>query len=176
MTEMIDISSAKLSVDDMYKNLSEIVEEIVVKQSGNLDKVVKKLSNIDSLSNEELRKLMITTSIEAYTISNFKEQSSLKDACATALYKEGIANSFNTLTGTVEARKNASVKDNLDKQIVMILYTNVCDRLKAKVDEAHRLSNILSNILISRASDAKLYYNPRSEVMVDINNGEVEVF
>lgn len=176
MADMIDISSAKLNVDDMYKNLSEIVEEIVIKQSGNLDKVVKKLSNIDSLSNEELRKLMITTSIEAYTISNFKEQSSLKDACATALYKEGIANSFNTLAGTVEARKNASVKDNLDKQIVMILYTNVCDRLKAKVDEAHRLSNILSNILISRASDAKLYYNPRSEVMVDINNGEVEVF
>ena len=49
--------------------------------------------------------------------------------------------------------------------------------LKAKVDEAHRLANVLSNVLISRASDAKLQYNPRSEEMVSFNDqNELEVF
>lgn len=174
---MIDITNAKLTVEDMYSNLSEIVDSIVTKQTKALDTVVKKLSKIDTLTNDELRSLMITVSVEAYTLSNFKEQSSLKDACASALYKEGVANSYNTLSGTVESRKNQSIQDNIDKQVVNILYSNVCDRFKAKVDEAHRLANVLSNILISRASDAKLQYNPRSEEMVSFNdNNELEVF
>lgn len=167
---MVDIKNAKTSVDDVYDNLDEIVNDIISKQSKALDNVVKKLAKVETMTNEEIRSMMIITSIEAYNISEFKEQSALKDACATALYKEALADSFNILSGTVEARKNASVKNNLDKQVVAILYTNVCDRLKAKVDEAHRLSNILSNILISRASDAKLSYNPRSEIT---NNTEV---
>ena len=174
---MVDITTAKTNTDDLYKNLSEIVDEIVNKQCKTLDGAIKKLSKIDILSNEEIRKLMITTSVEAYTLSTFKEQSSLKDACATALYKEGIATSYNNLTGTVESRKNQSAKDNLDKQVVAILYTNVCDRLKAKVDEAHRITNVLSNVLISRASDAKLQYNPRSEedrlISIDPETGEI---
>lgn len=170
---MIDINEAKLNVDGVYKNLSEIVDDIVNKQTINLDSTIKKLSAIDSMSNEDLRNCMMLISIEAYTLSTFKEQSSLKDACATALYKEGVADSFNTLSGTVEARKNQSVQDNMDKQIVNILYTSVSDRFKSKVDEAHRIANVISNVLISRASDAKLYYNPRSEAF---ETEEEEVF
>ena len=177
---MIDIKDAKLQVDDMTKSLSEIVNDIVDKQSKTLDDLVKKLHKVDELTNDEIRKLLISVSVEAYILSNYKEQSSLKESCATALYKEGMANSYNINSGTVESRKNQSLQDNLDKQIVNILYSNVCDRFTAKVHEAHKLASVLSNILISRASDAKLYYNPRSEGtegMVTITeDGELEVF
>lgn len=177
---MVDIKNAKLQVDDMTKSLSEIVDDIVHKQSKALDDLVKKLHNVDNLSNDEIRKLLISVSIEAYNLSNFKEQSALKESCSSALYKEGLANAYNLNTGTVEARKNQSLQDNLDKQVVNILYSNVCDRFTAKVHEAHKLASVLSNVLISRASDAKLYYNPRSEAtngMVTITeDGEVEVF
>ena len=69
---MIDITNAKLTVEDMYSNLSEIVDSIVTKQTKSLDNVVKKLSKIDTLTNDELRNLMITVSVEAYTLSNLK--------------------------------------------------------------------------------------------------------
>lgn len=169
----IDIKSAKIAADNLYKDLSEIVDEIVSKQSKPLDTLVKKLSKIDTLSNDQIRSMLIIASVEAYNLSEFKEQSSLKESCALALYKEGIANSYNSSTGTVESRKNNSITDNIDKNVVSILYSNVSDRLKSKVDEAHRISKMLSDILISRASDAKLQYNPRSEAMNNRIEGDV---
>ena len=47
-----------------------------------------------------------------------------------------------------------------------MLYTSISGILKAKLDEAHRLVNIIQNIQISRAAEAKLNGSPRSEADV----------
>lgn len=162
---MINIDKADKDVKELFNYLSPIATDIVKKKTKLLDDVIKKLSvDVETLSNEQVRNYMAILSVEAYNLSLDKEQSALKDSCATALYKEGIANSFNGNTGTVESRKNQSTIDNMDKQAVSMLYSVVYELLKTKVDEAHRVVNVLSNILISRSAEAKLQYNPRSEV------------
>lgn len=160
---MLNIDSAKKDTDELFNYLSEVANGIVNRYSEPLDKLVKELSkNVDVLSNEELRKYMAKISIEAYNLSIDREQTALKEMCATALYKEALANSFNGAAGTVDARRNQSTIDTMDKQAVSILYSTVSSLFKAKVDEAHRLASTLSNILISRSAEAKLQYSPRS--------------
>lgn len=160
----IDITDAKNAADKMHKYMSEIAGDVVGKYSAPLDAIVKKLSsNVETCSNEELRSTMISLGIETYNLAMHKENSELKDACANALYKESVATSFNSTAGTVESRKNQSIIDSMNSQAVSILYSSVSSILRTKLDEAHRLANIISGILISRASDAKLTYNPRSE-------------
>lgn len=167
----MNINKEKKLADETANELQTIVSDIVNKQCKNLDIIIKKMSNIEALSNDELRKLMAQSSVESYIISAFRDQSALRELCANALYKEGIANSYNTATGTVEAKKNSSITDNVEKQMVSILYSNIYDTLKTKVDEAHRLTNTISNILISRMTEAKLYYNPMSEAInLEVNN------
>lgn len=160
----ISIEHAKMNVDDMHKQLVEIAESVVKKYSEPIDNIVKKLSkSIDAYSNEDLRILLISLGVETYNLSAHKEDAELRESCAVAIYKEATSRSFNSNQGTVEARKNQSVIDTMDSQAVSILYQSVSGMLSAKLDEAHRLANILNGILISRASDAKLAYNPRSE-------------
>ena len=155
-------------------NLPNILTNITLKAlvDGCYYGIVKKLDkNIETMSNEELRICMIRISIESYHLSVDREQTSLKEACAIALYKEGMANSYGAAAGSVEARKNQSIIDTMDKQAVSILYTTVSSLFKAKVDEAHRLASVIGNILISRSAEAKLYYSPRS-TGDDMNSGE----
>ena len=160
---MIDIKEARKDTDELFQYLSEIADDIVSRYSKILDDLVKKLSkNIDTLSNEELRTYMAKISIEAYNLSIDREHTALKELCAEALYKESQATSFNQAAGTVEARRNQSMIATMDKQAVSMLYSTVAALFKAKVDEAHRLANVLSNILISRSAEAKLQYSPRS--------------
>ena len=160
---MIDFTNANNDTTELYDYLIEIANGVMTKYTKTLDDIVHKLSkDIDTLSNEELRSYMAKLCIEAYNLSINREQSSLKEACANALYKEGLATSFNNTSGTVEARKNQSVIDTMDKQAVQMLYSTISDLFKAKADEAHRLTSTLNGILMSRAADAKLQYNPRN--------------
>ena len=145
-----DFNVADQETKELYDNLVEIANEIIKKYTEPLDKLVKDLSkNIDTCSNEELRTYMGRISIEAYNLGNYKEQSVLKEACATALYKESVAQEYNSATGTVEARKNASTLNTVGKQMVSILYSTVSNLFKTKADEAHRLASTLNGILIS---------------------------
>lgn len=168
---MVNIDKANKEVKELFNYLSPIATDIVKNRTKLLDNTIKKLSvDIETLSNEQIRNYMAILSVEAYNLSLDKEQSALKDSCATALYKEGVATSFSGSVGTVESRKNQSTIDNLDKQAVSILYSTVYELFKTKVDEAHRVVNVLSNILISRSAEAKLQYNPRSEEIIYLNS------
>lgn len=161
---MVNIDQAKLEADTLSNDLAGVVGSLTKKMTGELDTLIAKLSSgIDTLTNNELRDIMARISVEAYYIGIAKEQTSLKDACAEALYKEGLAKSYSLTQGAVEAKKQQAVLDTIDKQAVSILYSTVASLLKTKLDEAHRIVSAVNGVLISRASDAKQFYNPRSE-------------
>ena len=44
----------------------------------------------------------------------------------------------------------------MDKQVVVMIQSAVANGMKSKVDEAHRIVNILSNVLISKNAENKL--------------------
>ena len=164
---MIDeqqIMAAQSDVNETYDYLAGAVQEVTKDIVAPLDKIVKELSKgINLFSNADLWDFQLRLGVEAYILGNIKEQSSLKQACAEALYKEGLAKSYSTTAGAVEAKKQQSVLDTLDKQAVTMLWTTVSNLLKTKCDEAHRLVNIIQGIQISRAAEAK-QQGPRSEV------------
>jgi len=162
MTEKLE--KAKREVDETYNLLLEAVRDVTAQYTAELDGIVKELSKgINLFSNTELWDFQVRLSIAAYVLGNAKEQSSLKEACAEALYKENLARAFNTSVGTQEAKKQASILDSTDKQAISMLYASVASLLKTKCDEAHRLVNVLQGIQISRAAEAKISASPRSE-------------
>lgn len=161
----IKIDQANNDVNEIYFQLSDAAKETIGEIVKPIDDIVKELSKgINLFSNTELWDFQLRLGIESYKLANIKEQSSLKEACAEALYKEGLAKSYAEATGAAETKKQASILASIEKQAVSMLYSSISGILKAKLDEAHRLVNIIQNIQISRAAEAKLNGSPRSEV------------
>ena len=160
----IKIDQANNDVNEVYFQLSDAAKETIGEIVKPIDDIVKELSKgINLFSNTELWDFQLRLGIESYKLANIKEQSSLKEACAEALYKEGLAKSYAEATGAAETKKQASLLASIEKQAVSMLYSSISGILKAKLDEAHRLVNIIQNIQISRAAEAKLNGSPRSE-------------
>lgn len=165
----IKIDQANNDVNEIYFQLSDAAKETIGEIVKPIDDIVKELSKgINLFSNTELWDFQLRLGIESYKLANIKEQSSLKEACAEALYKEGLAKAYAEATGAAETKKQASILASIEKQAVSMLYSSISGILKAKLDEAHRLVNIIQNIQISRAAEAKLNGSPRSEAD-DIN-------
>jgi hypothetical protein len=99
---------------------------------------------------------MLQLTVEAYYLTSIKDSSTLKQECALTLLKTGQANIFNGTAGTQNARNNQAIVDTLDKQVVNVLYNAITNRFKSKLDEIHRMINVLSNVLISKNAEAKL--------------------
>ncbi len=163
----VKIDQVNNDVNEIYFQLSDAAKETIGEIVKPIDDIVKELSKgINLFSNTELWDFQLRLGIESYKLANIKEQSSLKEACAEALYKESIAKSYAETTGAAETKKQASILASIEKQAVFMLYTSISGILKAKLDEAHRLVNIIQNIQISRAAEAKLNGSPRSEADV----------
>ena len=160
----VKIDQVNNDVNEIYFQLSDAAKETIGEIVKPIDDIVKELSKgINLFSNTELWDFQLRLGIESYKLANIKEQSSLKEACAEALYKESLAKSYAEATGAAETKKQASILASIEKQAVFMLYTSISGILKAKLDEAHRLVNIIQNIQISRAAEAKLNGSPRSE-------------
>jgi hypothetical protein len=153
----MNIDNANSQLVDMYTQLRPIVEDVVNKNAKPIDDIIKKIKkNLTTLTNKELQDYMLQLSIETYYFSHIKDMSILKQECAMALLKEGQANSFNSSDGTQSYRNNQATIENVDKQAVNILYNAVANSMKSKLDEAHRIVNVLSGTLISKNAEAKL--------------------
>ena len=160
----VKIDQVNNDVNEIYFQLSDAAKETIGEIVKPIDDIVKELSKgINLFSNTELWDFQLRLGIESYKLANIKEQSSLKEACAEALYKEGLAKAYAEATGAAETKKQASILASIEKQAVSMLYSSISGILKAKLDEAHRLVNIIQNIQISRAAEAKLNGSPRSE-------------
>lgn len=170
----MDIKEANKQLTDVYNDLKPIVESVVNKQSKEIDKIIERIKrNVDTLTNQELQSLMLQLSIEAYYFAHIKDMAILKQEISLALAKESHANSFNSSVGTQSVRHNQAVIDSIDKQTVNILYNAVANNMKSKLDEAHRMINVLSNILISKNAEAKLRVTRDDSDPKDLYNNNV---
>lgn len=154
---MVDIKEANNQLTDVYNQLKPIITSVVEKNAKPIDDLIKKIKKeLTVLTNKELEQYMLQLSIETYYFATVKDSAILKQECANALLKEGQANVFNSTLGTQAVRSNQAVMDTLDKQTVNILYNAVSNNMRSKLDEAHRIVNVLSSVLISKNAEAKL--------------------
>lgn len=153
----MNIENAKQEVAEVYKSLQPIVKEVVSKQSKEIDFIIDKIKkNLTTMTNKELQDYMLQLSIETYYFSQIKDLSVLKQECAIAVSKGAQADIFNKTVGTQVVRSNQAVIDSMDKQVVSMLQSAVANCMKSKLDEAHRMVNVLSNVLISKNAENKL--------------------
>lgn len=145
------------SVEEMYRDLVVIGNELVSKNTAEVDKIIDKFkSNYEFMTNEELRAIAMQLQIEAYYFGQKKDRAVLKQACADALCKEKMAKSYATATGTAANKQNIATIEASDSAAVKMLYEMVANMMKTKLDEIHRLGGVINNVIISRNAEAKL--------------------
>lgn len=153
----MDIKAAQNDVRNMYKDLKPIVDDVVVKHSSSIDMIIKKIKdNLNNLTNKEIREYIMQLSIEAYYFAQDKDMSLLMQECSTAILKVKNADEFNAATGTQSSKSNEAIINSQPQMVTNMVYSAISNRMKSKLDETHRVINMLSSILISNNAEAKL--------------------
>ncbi|MBQ8218469.1 MAG: hypothetical protein IJZ79_01855 [Bacilli bacterium] len=148
---------AKKQVSETYELIKPIVKETVAKNTKEIDNIIDKIKkNLTNLTNKELQDYMLQLSIEAYYFAERKDMSLLMQECAIALSKGAQADIYNRTEGTQAYRNNMAIVDSMDKQTVAMIQSAIANCMKSKLDEAHRIVNVLSNVLISKNAENKL--------------------
>lgn len=149
-------NEALSNVDESYKNISKMVEDIVSKCTKKSDEIIKKISNrVESLSKDELRKNILELSSEVYIISDVKERASLHLELAELLHKEKMAQAFTSASGTQKEKENKAYTEALEEKLVEILHASVESQLKGKILRINEFIENLKSVLISRISEDK---------------------
>ena len=143
--------------DDVYQDLIEITNQVVNVYTGEVNKLIKEATdNVDNMTNEDIRMLIVKLSLQSFQFGDVKEKSSLKAACAETLRKEAYSRSFNISEGSVAAKENQATINTSYQQMVELIYEGAASLFKTKLDEIHRVVDALKTVLMSRMSEAKL--------------------
>ena len=152
-----NVQQALTNCDVTYAELIEIANDICRENIGELNNLVETAyMNIENLSNDAIRDLMLRLSLKSYTFSEIKEKSAFKAALSETLRKEAYSKQFNSLEGSIAVRDNLA-NTNISAEIVVEeIYTLVASLLKTKLSEIHLVISTLQTVLTSRLTEAKL--------------------
>lgn len=152
-----NLQQALDTVELTYSQIIEIANEIVNEYTRDTNLLIKRAAdNTESLNNDAIRTLMLQLSLKSYTFGDVKEKSAIKAECAEILRKEVYAKKFNETDGSVALRENTAIIETSNEIVAETVYNLVANLFKVKLDEMHRVVDVLKTILMSRLSEAKL--------------------
>lgn len=152
-----NVSKALDNIDITYDELIDIANDICSDVTGDLTEMIQSAyNNIENLTNDSIRQLLLKLSLRSYSFAEIKEKSLFKATLGETLRKEAYAKSFNSTEGTVAVRENTSIINTSSEIIAEELYTLVANMFKTRVDEIHRVVDSLKSVLMSRMQEAKL--------------------
>lgn len=153
----INVTRALGTIDVTYDNLIEVANEIFEATCKEIDELmVGAYNDIEKMSNDAIRDLMLRLSLKSYTFSEIKEKSQFKAILGEVHRKEAYAENFNRSEGTVAVRENIAIMNSNGEILAEEIYTLVANMLKTKLDEIHRVVNTLQTVLMTRMQEAKL--------------------
>jgi len=148
---------AQKDVNVMYKNLVQIADDIIKKNTEHLDKTIKQIeNNVENLTDSDLRNYILKLASLAYALGDKVEHADFKRDCANALLKETNAREFNLAAGPVATKQNVALLNTSQETAVNILYNVVADSMKSKLQLTNRMLDSIKNVLISRSAEAKI--------------------
>lgn len=151
------LQTALDNTESTYQELVEVANGIVATYTAEVDQIIAgAVANVESLSNENIRQLLMILALRAFSFGEVKEKSALKAQCAKALHDEMYARQFNQAEGSVEARKNMATLESSSELLAESLYELVYSLLRTKADNINRVVDTLKSVLVSRAAEAKL--------------------
>lgn len=143
--------------DELYQSIVPIADDLVSKSSKEIDRIMDKIKpNIESMTNRDIVTYMLQLQTETYYFSARRDHAALKQACADVLLKEGFAKEYTTIEGTQAARQQQATINTNEQQVVKLLYDAASKLMNTKLDEAHRMINVLNSALIAKNAEAKL--------------------
>lgn len=151
------VSKALDNIDAAYDDLIDIANSIVDDITGDMNNMIQSAyDNIENLTNEDIRNILLKLSLRSYSFSEIKEKAAFKATLGETLRKEAYAKSFNVTEGTVAVRENTSIINTSAEILAEEIYTLVANMFKLKLDELHRIVDSLKSVLMSRMQEAKL--------------------
>lgn len=152
-----NLKQALDNVELVYDDVREIADNLVDQYTSDISNLIKYLSdNLENLTNDDLRLLILKFSVKAYSFGDIKEKSAIKAECAEMLKKEKYAKEFNKAEGSIAVRENISILNISEEIVTQCIYDLVASMYKIKLDEIRRIIDSLKTILMSRLSEAKL--------------------
>lgn len=151
------LQTALNNADMVYDNLVVIANEIVEDYTGDIDSIISETtSNVENLSVEQIRQLILKLSLKSFAFSSVKEKAALKAECAETLRKEAYAREFAGAEGAVAAKENLATVKISNEVLVESIYNLVSSLFKTKLDELHRVVDALKSVLMSKMQETKL--------------------
>ena len=151
------VTKALEDVDTTYNELIEFANEIFEATCSELNYTIESAyNNIETLSNDMLRDLMMKLSLKAYSFSEIKEKSAFKATLAETIRKNSYAQKFNETEGTVAVRENTAILQSSYEILAEEIHNLVSSMLKTKLDEIHRVVSTVQTVLMTRMQEAKL--------------------
>ena len=152
-----NVSTALDNIDMTYDELVVVANDILRDVVGDLDEMMESAYNdVERLSNDAIRQLMLKLCLRSYSFSEIKEKSIFKATLGETLRKEAYASNFNASEGTVAVRENNAILNTSAEILAEEIYTLVSSLFKTKLDEVHRVVAALQSVLMSRMQEAKL--------------------
>ena len=160
-----ELEDALNVVEMTYGEIVEIANKLIAQYTGDINPIIQYIeANIEKLSNDEIRSLMLRLSVKAYSFCEIKERSITKADCAEIIKKEAYARIFNQTEGSVATKDNTSLVNISNEIVTQAVYNLVAGLFKVKFEEIRRLVDTLKTILMSRLSEMKLSSNVTREV------------
>lgn len=151
------VAEALTNIDMVYDDLIDIANDIYNQQLGDIDELFAGVyENVENLTNDDLRNLIVKASLKAFTFSAIKEKSTFKSELAETLRKEAHANAYGAAEGTAAAKENQAILNTNSEILSEEIYDLISNLFKVKLDEIHRVVSAMQTVLTSRVSEAKL--------------------
>lgn len=152
-----DLTKALMAVEMTYGQIKEIANSMLAEPFEEPDKIVAGIQcNIESMSIEMLRDSILRLQLAVYSLSELRDKSSIKAACAEAIKKEAYAESYIGQEGTAGVKDSNTTLAISENIVVQCLYDLVASLVKTKVDMCLRLIDSMKSILMSRMQEVKL--------------------
>lgn len=153
-----NIQKALDEVEITYNELIDIAKQMVDDVASDINSLINSISNQNcySASVDYLRSTMLELSLKSFSFAEIKDKSLLKQECAEALKKERYAKEFNLSEGSIASRENNATINASEEILTEIIYNYVSSLLKTKLDETHRVIDVLKTILMSKISEMKM--------------------
>ena len=154
------LEQALNNVELVYNDVKEIADDLIQEYTADISNLINYISdNLENLTNDDLRKLILKLSSKAFNFGDIKEKAGIKAEIAEMLKKEKYAKEFNKAEGSVAVRENTSLLNINEEIVTQSIYDLVADLYKVKLDEIRRMIDSLKTVLMSRLSEAKLSAN-----------------
>ena len=151
------LEQALNDVELVYNDVKEVADSLVKEYTSDITNLISYIAdNLENLTNDDLRKLILKLSTKAYSFGDIKEKAGIKAEIAEMLKKEKYAQEFNKAEGSVAVRENTSILNISNEIVTQAIYDLVASSYKVKLDEIRRMIDSLKVVLTSRLSEAKL--------------------